>query len=83
MAGIYLTFHALTLRKYLNKNADIVFRGYPILGHHSVVSPKMNIPISHMTPFFIAESFSKDKGGLRLKEKTFAKVLILFFKRKT
>ena len=79
----------------------LFLEGTPILGHHSVVSPKMNIPISHMTPFFIAESFSnikmemfkktelntlrvnQDKGVLRLKEKTFAKVLILFFKRKT
>ena len=51
-ARICLTFQMMTLEKYLTKNFDIFFRGYPLLAPQSAASPKMTTPALPMTPLF-------------------------------
>ena len=49
---MWLTFQLMTLEKYLTKNFDIFFRGYPLLAPRSAASPKMTTPALPMTPLF-------------------------------
>ena len=53
-----LTFHIITLRKYLIKNIENFWEGTSILASESAVSPKMSTPALPMSLLFIAEFFS-------------------------
>ena len=57
-AGMYLTFHLLTFRKYLTKPLENNLEITPFFVTKSAVSPKMSTPLLLMTFFFIVESFS-------------------------
>ena len=47
-----LTFQMMTLEKYLTKNFEIFFRGYPIFAPKSAMTPKMTTSALPMTPPF-------------------------------
>ena len=69
-----LTFHIITLRKYLIKNIENFWEGTSIFASESAVSPKMSTPALPMSLLFIAEFFStvtfdKKMSGLTSKKK--------------
>ena len=44
LSGMYLTFHLLTLRKYLTKNFELFGGMYPHFGPYCAVFPKSEYP---------------------------------------
>ena len=53
---MYLTFHILTLKKYLTNNFALYFWDTHIFAPKRDLSPKMSTQVLPLTPFFLLEN---------------------------
>ena len=61
---MYLTFQMMTLEKYLTKNFEILFRGYPLFGPSKCGVSKNDHPSTAYDPTFLLQNpFTLKKCG--------------------